>query len=58
MQVTIDKDILEPLDFLNISKDKKELLINILLIKGIEVTVLNEEFLASEMTKKMQNLKL
>lgn len=52
MLINIDEEILELLDFLNVSKDKKELLINILLIEGIEATVSNEEFLASKKTKK------
>ena len=58
MQITIDEEILELLDFLNVSKDKKELLINILLIEGIEATVSNEEFLASKKTKKIAKLKV
>ena len=52
MLINIDEEILELLDFLNVKKDKKELLINILLIEGIEATVSNENFVASEMTKK------
>lgn len=52
MPINIDEEILELLDFLNVKKDKKELLINILLIEGIEATVSNENFVASEMTKK------
>ena len=58
MLINIDEEILELLDFLNVSKDKKELLINILLIEGIEATVSNEEFLASKKTKKIANLKV
>lgn len=58
MQVTIDEEILELLDFLNVKKDKKELLINILLIEGIEAIVSNEDFLASEMTKKIAKIKV
>lgn len=58
MLVNIDEEILELLDFLKVSKDKKELLINILLIEGIEATVSNEEFLASKKTKKIAKLKV
>lgn len=58
MQITIDEEILELLDFLNVKKDKKELLINILLIEGIEAIVSNEDFLASEMTKKIAKIKV
>ena len=58
MQVTIDKEILELLDFLNVKKDKKELLINILLIEGIEKIVSDEDFLASEITKTNAKIKL
>lgn len=58
MLINIDEEILELLDFLNVSKDKKELLINILLIEGIEATVSNEEFLASKKTKKIAKLKV
>lgn len=58
MSINIDEEILELLDFLNVSKDKKEFLINILLIEGIEATVLNEEFLASKKTKKIAKIKV
>lgn len=58
MSINIDEEILELLDFLNVSKDKKELLINILLIEGIETTVSNENFLASKKTKKIAKLKV
>ena len=52
MSINIDEEILELLDFLKVKKDKKELLINILLIEGIETTISNKNFVASEMTKK------
>ena len=55
MSINIDEELL---DFLNVKKDKKELLINILLIEGIEATVSNENFVASEMTKKIAKLKI
>lgn len=58
MLINIDEEILELLDFLNVSKDKKEFLINILLIEGIEATVSNEEFLASKKTKKIAKIKV
>mgnify|MGYP000860567988 FL=1 len=58
MSINIDEEILELLDFLNVSKDKKEFLINILLIEGIEATVSNEEFLASKKTKKIAKIKV
>lgn len=52
MQVTIDKEIL------NASKDKLDTSINILLLEGIDSTVSNEMFLASEMTKEFVKLKV
>lgn len=58
MQVTIDKDILELLDFSNASKDKLDTSINILLLEGIDSTVSNEMFLASEITKVFVKLKV
>lgn len=58
MQVTIDKEILEILEILNASKDKLDTSINILLLEGIDSTVSNEMFLASEMTKKFVKLKV
>ena len=51
MQVTIDKEILEILEILNASKDKLDNSINILLLEGIDSTVSNQMFSASEMTK-------
>ena len=48
MQVTIDKDILELLDFFNVSEDKLESTINILLIEGIDSITSNEIFIESE----------
>jgi len=56
MQVTIDKEILELLDFLNISEDKLESTINILLIEGIDSITSNEIFIENE--KKKKNIKL
>ena len=58
MSINIDEEILELLDFLNVQKDKRELLINILLIERIETTVSNENFLASKKTKKNAKLKI
>lgn len=58
MQVTIDKEILEILEILNASKDKLDTSINILLLVGIDSTVSNEMFLASEMTKEFIKLKV
>lgn len=58
MQVTIDKEILEILDYLNASKDKIDTSINILLLEGIDSTVSNEMFLASDMTKEFVKLKI
>ena len=58
MQVTIDKDILELLDFLNISKDKLESTINILLIEGIDSITSNEIFIESEKKKDFIKLKV
>lgn len=58
MQVTIDKEILEILEILNASKDKLDTSINILLLEGIDSTVSNEMFLASEMTKEFVKLKV
>lgn len=58
MQVTIDKEILEILQILKASKDKLDTSINILLLEGIDSTVSNEMFLASEMTKKFVKLKV
>ena len=55
MQVTIDKEILE---ILNASKDKLDNSINILLLEGIDSTVSNQMFSASEMTKKFVKLKV
>lgn len=58
MQVTIDKEILEILEILNASKDKLDTSINILLLEGIDSTVSNEMFLASEITKNFVKLKV
>ena len=58
MQVTIDKEILEILEILNASKDKWDTSINILLLEGIDSTVSNEMFLASEITKDFVKLKV
>lgn len=58
MQVTIDKEILEILEILNASKDKLDTSINILLLEGIDSTVSNEMFLASEITKDFVKLKV
>ena len=58
MQVTIDKEILEILQILKASKDKLDTSINILLLVGIDSTVSNEMFLASEMTKEFVKLKV
>jgi hypothetical protein len=58
MQVTIDKEILELLDFLNISEDKLESTINILLIEGIDSITSNEIFIESEKKKKNIELKI
>ena len=58
MQVTIDKEILEILEILNASKDKLDNSINILLLEGIDSTVSNQMFSASEMTKKSVKLKV
>ena len=58
MQVTIDKEILEILQILKASKDKLDTSINILLLEGIDSTVSNELFLASEMTKEFVKLKV
>ena len=58
MQVTIDKDILELLDFLNVSDDKLESTINILLIEGIDSITSNEIFIESEKKKDLIKLKV
>lgn len=58
MQVTIDKDILELLDFLNASEDKLESTINILLIEGIDSITSNEIFIESEKKKDFIKLKV
>lgn len=58
MQVKIDKEILEILEILNASKDKLDNSINILLLEGIDSTVSNQMFSASEMTKKSVKLKV
>lgn len=58
MQVTIDKEILEILEILKASKDKLDTSINILLLEGIDSTVSNEMFLASETTKEFVKLKV
>lgn len=58
MQVTIDKEILEILEILNASKDKLDTSINILLLEGIDSTVSNEMFLASEITKNFVKFKV
>lgn len=58
MQVTIDKDILELLDFLNVSEDKLESTINILLIEGIDSITSNEIFIESEKKKDFIKLKV
>lgn len=58
MQVTIDKDILELLDSLNVSEDKLESTINILLIEGIDSITSNEIFIESEKKKDLIKLKV
>lgn len=58
MQVTIDKDILELLDLLNVSEDKLESTINILLIEGIDSITSNEIFIESEKKKDLIKLKV
>ena len=58
MQVTIDKEILEILEILNASKDKLDTSINILLLEGIDSTVSNQMFSASEVTKNLVKLKV
>lgn len=58
MQVTIDKEILEILDFLNVSEDKLESTINILLIEGIDSITSNEIFIESEKKKDLIKLKV
>lgn len=58
MQVTIDKDILELLDSLNVSEDKLESTINTLLIEGIDSITSNEIFIESEKKKKFIKLKI
>lgn len=58
MQVTIDKDILELLDFLNASEDKLEATINTLLIEGIDSITSNETFIESKKKKKFIKLKI
>lgn len=58
MQVTIDKDILELLDILNVSEDKLESTINILLIEGIDSITSNEIFIESEKKKDFIKLKV
>lgn len=58
MQVTIDKDILELLDFLNVSEDNLESTINILLIEGIDSITSNEIFIESEKKKDLIKLKV
>lgn len=58
MQVTIDKDILELLDSLNVSEDKLESTINILLIEGIDSITSNEIFIESERKKNFIKLKV
>ena len=58
MQVTIDKDILELLDILNVSEDKLESTINILLIEGIDSITSNEIFIESKKKKDLIKLKV
>ena len=58
MQVTIDKDILELLDFLNASEDKLETTINTLLIEGIDSITSNEMFIVNEKKKKIIKIKI
>ena len=58
MQVTIDKEILELLDFLNASEDKLETTINTLLIEGIDSITSNEFFIESKKKKKFIELKV
>ena len=58
MQVTIDKEILEILDFVKASEEKIDTSINILLLEGIESLISNEMFSASDMTKGFLNLKI
>lgn len=58
MQVTIDKELLELLDFLNVSEDKLESTINILLIEGIDSITSNEIFIDSEKKKDLIKLKV
>ena len=58
MQVTIDKEILELLDSLNVSEDKLESTINILLIEGIDSITSNEIFIESEKKKDFIKIKV
>lgn len=58
MQVTIDKDILELLDFLNASEEDVESTINVLLIEGIDSITSNEIFIESDRKKKDIKLKI
>ena len=58
MQVTIDKEILELLDSLNVSEDKLEATINTLLIEGIDSITSNEIFIESEKKKDFIKLKV
>jgi hypothetical protein len=58
MQVTIDKDILELLDFLNASEDKLEATINTLLIEGIDSTTSDEMFIENKKKKKFIKIKI
>lgn len=58
MQVTIDKDILELLDFLNASEEDVESTINVLLIEGIDSITSNEIFIESEKKKNFLKLRV
>ena len=51
MQVTIDKEILGILDLLKIPENDLEITINVLLIKGIDIYVISEDFKKNEELK-------
>ena len=58
MQVTIDKRNFRNIRNFKSLKDKLDTSINILLLEGIDLTVSNEMFLASETTKEFVKLKI
>lgn len=51
MQVTIDKEILGILDLLKIPENDLEITINVLLIKGLDIFVISEDFKKNEELK-------